>query len=579
MKKNMKKDIYNSLSQQVECALKALKTEGFLPDDLDTKNVVVEQPKDLSHGDFATNAAMVLAKAARKNPREIAMKLAELLEGKAGIASIDVAGPGFINFKMENKCFHEQIETILAQGVDYGKSNIGADEKVMVEFVSVNPTGPLHAGHGRGAVYGDALCRLLTKAGYDVYREYLMNDAGGQMRVIVKSVHLRYLELFGQKIEMPEGCYPGDYVKDIAQTLKERDGDKWLSTTDDEELFKALRAFCVEECMNMINDAIVHDMDIKFDNYFSEYDMHARGEMDNAIKKLTEKGYIYKGVLAPPKGKVIEDYEAEEMTLFKAEQFGDDCDRPVYKKNGEPTYFGADVAYHNNKLERGFTKLINVWGADHAGAVKRLKAALTALTGNKDALHIQLMQMVKLVKNGKEVKLSKRAGNIIEVSDVVKEVGADAFRFLYLFRKHDSQFTFDLAKAVEKNNENPVFYVQYAHARICSIFRQQKELGIDESTSDVNLALLDQPAELKLIKQLCLFPLVIEKAAKMLEPHRVAFYAHELASHFHSLYGAEKFLLPEDVALTHARLKLVKAAQVTLKASLEVLGVNPVTEM
>lgn len=575
----MTADIYATLNNHIQNTLALFKEEGFLPDDLDTSGIVVEQPKDSSHGDFATNAAMVLAKPAKKNPREIALKLQCVLQAVDEVESIDVAGPGFINFKLKAGVFHNQIRNILAQGSSYGSSNLGQDEKVMVEFVSVNPTGPLHAGHGRGAVYGDALCRLLSKAGYDVYREYLMNDAGGQMRVIAKSVHTRYLQSYGKNVELPEGCYPGDYVKDMAETLKQRDGDKWLNETDDEIIFKELRSFCVDACMGMINKTVTEDMAIPFDNYFSEFDMHGRGEMKQAMDKLRAKGFIYEGVLEPPKGKVIEDYEPEEMTLFKAEQFGDDCDRPVYKKNGEPTYFGADVAYHNNKLERGFTKLINVWGADHAGAVKRLKAALTALTGKKDALHIQLMQMVKLEKNGEEVKLSKRAGNIIEASDVVKEVGIDAFRFLYLYRKHDSQFVFDLAKAVEKNNENPVFYVQYANARMCSVYRQQKELNIPESAGDVDLSLLVNDEEISLIKHLCLFPLVIEKAASSLEPHRVAFYAHELASKFHTLYNAEKFLIPEDVATTHARLELVKATQVTLKASLEVLGVNAPDKM
>lgn len=570
----MNLDIYATLNKAIADALEGFKGEGYLPQGLDTSAIVVEQPKDPSHGDFATNAAMVLAKPAGKNPREIATKLQEALSSNDMVESIDVAGPGFINFKLKPHVFHDQIRTILSQGSNYGSSTIGKNEKVMVEFVSVNPTGPLHAGHGRGAVYGDALCNLLSKAGYDVYREYLMNDAGGQMRVIAKSVHTRYLQLFGQDVELPEGCYPGDYVIDMAKELKERDGDKWLNVENDEEVFIGLRKFCVDTCMAMINKTIIDDMGLTFDNYFSEFDMHSRGEMDNAVKKLREKGYIYEGVLEPPKGKVIEDYEPEEMTLFKAAEFGDDCDRPVYKKNGEPTYFGADVAYHNNKLERGFTKLINVWGADHAGAVKRLRAALTALTGNKKALEIHLMQMVKLVKNGEEVKLSKRAGNIIEASDVVKEVGIDAFRFLYLFRKHDSQFVFDLAKAVEKNNENPVFYVQYANARMCSIFRQQKELDIPEASGDVDLSLLTNDEEIQLVKHLCLFPLVVEKAAQSSEPHRIAFYAHELASKFHSLYGAEKFLLPEDLATTYARLELVKAAQITLKASLEVLGVS-----
>jgi arginyl-tRNA synthetase len=575
----MKTDIYATLNHYIDEVVIKFKQEGFLPEDIDSSTIVVEQPKDSSHGDFSTNAAMVLAKPARVNPREIAMKIQEALSSCHEIESIDIAGPGFINFKLKPDVFHSQIKTIISQGEKYGSSNLGRHEKVMVEFVSVNPTGPLHAGHGRGAVYGDVLCNLLSKAGYDVYREYLMNDAGGQMRVIAKSVHIRYLQSYGQEIELPEGCYPGDYVKDMAETLKSRDGDRWLNVSDDEVIFNELRPFCVEQCMDMINKTIVEDMDIKFDNYFSEFDMHKRGEMDHAVHKLREKGYLYEGVLAPPKGKIIEDYVPEEMTLFKAEQFGDDCDRPVYKKSGEPTYFGADVAYHNNKLERGFTKLINVWGADHAGAVKRIKAALTALTGKKDALHIQLMQMVKLEKNGQEVKLSKRAGNIIEASDIVKEVGLDAFRFLYLFRKHDSQFVFDLSKAVEKNNENPVFYVQYAYARMCSIFRQQKELDIDDITEEVDLSLLTQSEEIDLIKHLCLFPLVVEKAAKSLEPHRIAFYAHELASKFHTLYNAEKFLLPEDLASTYARLELVKATQITLKASLDVLGVSSPNKM
>lgn len=570
----MNLDIYATLNDEIQNVLSSFKAEGYLPEDLDTSAITVEQPKDATHGDFATNAAMVLAKPARKNPREIAEKLQGELSKVDIVETIDVAGPGFINFKLKANVFHDQIRTILSQGTSYGSSSVGNNEKVMVEFVSVNPTGPLHAGHGRGAVHGDALCNLLSKAGFDVYREYLMNDAGGQMRVIAKSVHTRYLQSYGQDVELPEGCYPGDYVKDMAQDLKERDGDKWVNVKDDEIIFNELRPFCVERCMAMINKTIVDDMGIKFDNYFSEYDMHQRGEMKQAIDKLRDKGYIYEGVLEPPKGKVIEDYEPEEMTLFKAAEFGDDCDRPVYKKNGEPTYFGADVAYHNNKLERGFSKLINIWGADHAGAVKRLKAALSALTGKKNALEIQLMQMVKLEKNGEEVKLSKRAGNIIEASDVVKEVGIDAFRFLYLFRKHDSQFVFDLAKAMEKNNENPVFYVQYANARMCSVFRQQKEMGIPEPKGDVDLSLLTNDAEIALIKHLCLFPLVIEKAAKSLEPHRVAFYAHELASKFHTLYGAEKFLLPDDLPATYARLELVKATQITLKASLEVLGVN-----
>ena len=566
--------IYTDLKTQVIDSLKSLQTEGFLPEKMCYDNVVVEQPKDISHGDFATNAAMVLSKQARKNPREIAERLAGSLEGKAGIVKAEVAGPGFLNFRMDKEQFHNQVNLILEKSVAYGASEQGVGHKVMVEYVSINPTGPIHVGHGRNAVYGDSLANLLEKAGYNVWREYYLNDAGGQIHTIIQSVHLRYRELFGEEITLPDGCYPGDYVIDIAQTLKDKDGDKWLAVTDKQELFDGLRVFCVEACMKLIR-ADLDVLDIHFDEYFSEYAMHQQDAMGKAVQALRDKDDIYEGTLPPPKGKEVEDYVPEELTLFRSEKYGDDVDRAIYKKNGEATYFGADIAYHNNKLERGFDTLINIWGADHAGAVKRLKSALTSLTGRKDALDIILTQMVRIYKNGEAVKMSKRAGNFVLLKDVLDEVGPDAVRFLMLNRKNDTHFDFDLTKALEKSNDNPVFYVQYAHARICAVYRQQREMGIETvDPKTVDLSLLDKPQEIDLIRLLCLYPLVIDRSAAAHEPHRVAFYASELAGAFHSWYNAEKFLVEEDVPLTQARLALAKATQIILVDSLSVLGVS-----
>ena len=576
----MTQDLYAQLSCEVKNAITALQAEGYFPEELDTKNVLVEQPNDPTHGDFATNAALVLSKQARKNPREIGEKLASLLNEAKAINKTDVAGPGFVNITVDSDAFQDQIETIIEQGADYGKTINHKAEKVLVEFVSINPTGPIHVGHGRNAVVGDTICNLLGKYGDTVYREYLINDAGAQIDKIVLSVHARYLELFGQQLNLPEDGYIGEYVIDIAQELKDKDGDKWLNRTEENELVKELREFCVDSCMHYIK-ADMEAMDIHFDNFHSEYAMHKAGDpLSDAIKILREKDFVYEGKLEAPKGKDIKDYVPVDLTLFRSTKFGAEQDKPIYNRRGIATYFGQDIAYHKDKLGRagGQDKLITVIGADQQGNFTPLIWALESVTGRKNTLTPFYYAMVKTLRNGEPVKLSKRAGNIIALKDVLNEVGKDAYRFHMLTRKSETELVFDLAKAAEKNNENPVFYVQYAHARMAAVFRQQKELNIPEN-DQTNLSLLTHPTEVELMKALCHYPMMIERAASSLEPHRLAFYAQDLAAKFHSWYNAEKFLIPEDLPLTHARLHLVKAAKIVLKDVLSLMGVSAPEQM
>lgn len=574
----MHNDIYTDLKQKIGQAITGLQAEGFLPAAMEAGNITVEQPKDPSHGDLATNAAMVLARPAQKNPRELAEKLAEKLKAENSVADVTIAGPGFINVRLAPEYLHGKIAEIIAAGSSYGQVNVGQGEKVNVEFVSANPTGPMHIGHSRGAVFGDALCRLLEKAGYDVTREYLINDAGGQVVTFVNTLVLRYRELFGEKVELEPGMYPGEYVIDVAKALKARDGDKWLAVTDKAELFKGLRPFAVDQMMALIKDDL-KAMGVRHDKFFSEYEMHVNGAVDKAHDDLEARGLVYQGVLPPPKGKVVDDWEEVELKLFRATEFGDDTDRPLRKSDGSVTYFGADVAYHMDKLSRGYTRLINIWGADHAGTVKRLQAAIKALTG-KNALEVKLMQMVRLMRDGQPLKMSKRAGNFITLREVVDEVGSDAVRFWFMSRREDSQFDFDLKKAVEQNNDNPVFYVQYAHARMCAISRQQKDMGIaDVPLAGVDFSKLHLAEEVALLKHLCAFPDTVAKAAQSAEPHRIASYATELATLFHSWYAKEKFLLPDDLATTHARLALLAAAKVVLSSALDLLGVSAPEKM
>jgi arginyl-tRNA synthetase len=565
--------LYQQLRTGLFEALETLKKDGVLPSDISFNNVVLETPRDPAHGDFATNAAMVLAKAAGQSPQVIAANLLPHLQELSAVKHAAVAGPGFINLQVHDAELMGQALVIPQLKNNYGRLDLSNGQKALVEYISINPTGPIHVGHGRNAVFGDAIASLLEKAGYPVYREYLMNDAGGQIRVLVKSLHVRYRQLFGEQVDVPADGYPGEYLVDIAKQLKDQDGDKWLKVSDDEELFKGLRKFAVDACMALIRPDI--DMlGIKFDNYFSEWNMHQTGAMAEAVKILRDKGYVYEGTLPPPKGKEIKDYVPVELTLFKATAFGLEEDQPIYKRNGEPTYFGQDIAYHYNKLQRGYHLLVTVIGAAQAGSFRPLEKAIEGLTGEKGLYHPVPYELVKVLRDGQPVKLSKRAGNIVLLSDVLEEVGADAFRFTMLTVKPTTTLTFDLAKAVAKNMDNPVFYVQYAHARLCSVFRQQAELGLADLPQPNASSTALTPAARAVLQALAQYPLVIELAAKSLEPHRLATYAHQLAGAVHHWYAAEKWLNPSDKAATAISLAIAAAAQTTIADVLSLCGVS-----
>lgn len=576
-------NLYSQLCDSVLGAVDGLQSEGFLPEDINKKAIVVEHPKDPNHGDYATNAAMVLAKPAGKSPRDIAEKIKLALTSDTLIEKIDIAGPGFINLTINTDKFVGQLQELINDVKGFSTSTIGENQKVLIEFVSANPTGPLHFGHARGAIYGDVLYKLMDKAGYDVHKEYLINDAGVQVNNFAQSVIAAYYGISDDRIQ-----YKGKYVTEAAESAYKKLGissfppKAHLNADGLPEVSDDILATVVKDQMaNIHEDLELAGIHFKLDEYFSEKTMHLRGEADTAEEELREKGLVYEGVLPPPKGKEIADYTPVELTLFKAKQFGDDEDRPIKKQDGSWTYFGSDVAYHVNKLKRGYDHLINLWGADHAGAVKRLNSAVTALTGKEKALEIQLMQMVRLFRGDEPIKMSKRAGVFVTLREVVEEVGVDAVRFILLTRKADSQLDFDLEKAIEKNNDNPVFYVQYANARMCAIFRQMEEMGIKplHDYSEAELNLLTLPEEIALIRDLCAYPTMIEKAALAREPHRLAFYASEIAAKFHSWYNAERFLLEEDLPLTHARLALVTATQVVLKDVLNVIGVKAPEKM
>lgn len=563
--------LYQTLHNHVHASLTALQTDGILPAELDLNNVVLEQPKDAAHGDFATNAALVLAKGAGMNPRVIAEALLPKLLDHGAVATGSIAGPGFINITLEHDALISELDVLQTAG--YGKIDISGGEKALVEYVSINPTGPIHVGHGRNAVFGDAIARLLEMAGYPVYREYLVNDAGGQIRVLVNSLMVRYRQLFGEDIDVPARGYPGDYLVKIAEDLKAQDGDKWLTHKDDEDfLLTELRGFAVEACLELIK-ADLKVMDIEFDRFFSEFDMHKTDAMKNAIAELRAKDFIFEGILPPPKGKDIVDYEPVELTLFKATAFGLPEDQPVYKRNGEPTYFGQDIAYHYDKLKRGYEKLVTVIGADQAGSFKPLAKAIEALTGREKLYTPVPYEMVKVLRNGEPVRMSKRAGNFVLLKDVLAEVGNDAFRFAMLMAKPTTIMHFDLAKAVEKSMDNPVFYVQYAHARLVNVQRQAAEQGVDMAF-EIDFSVLEQEHARALLTKLTLYPLMVQRAAQSLEPHRLAFYAQEVAALIHSWYGAEKFVDADNSAQTAARMRLVLAAQSILADILAVCGVS-----
>ena len=566
--------------------LKELSAQSVLPIDTDFSNITVEPPKDSRHGDMSTNAAMVLSKSVEVKPRELAQIISEALSPKEIIASVDIAGPGFINITLSNFSWHGLLSAVLMSGVNFGKSGMGSSQKVNVEFVSANPTGPLHVGHTRGAVFGDTLANLLAYSGYDVTREYYINDGGSQVDVLARSIFLRYQEAFGKEVVFQEGTYPGDYLIPIAKALKEKVGDLYLNESEDNWL-PELRNFAVEAMMNLIRS----DLDllgIEMDTFFSEKSLYGSGKIEAALDRLRDNGLIYKGVLEPPKGKKTDDWEPREQTLFKSTEHGDDVDRPVLKSDGSWTYFAPDIAYHFDKISRGFDILIDVFGADHGGYVKRMKAAVSALSSGKVPLDIKLCQLVKLYQNGEPFKMSKRAGNFVMLRDLVEQVGPDVTRFVMLTRKNDAALDFDFQKVLEQSRENPVFYVQYAHARIKSVIRKAEALNLDTSDyalSEANLSSLTHASELSLIKKLAEWPRIVELSARLYEPHRLAFYLFDLSSELHSHWGKGgenphlRFLQSDDMTITKSKIALARAVSIVISSGLAILGVQPAEKM
>lgn len=562
--------------------LGAMTAEGVLPGDLDLRNVAVEPPRDPSHGDMATNAAMVLAKPAKMNPRAIADDLAARLAADDRIAVAEVAGPGFLNLRLAAGQWQRVIPAVMAAGTDFGRSTMGGGAKVNVEYVSANPTGPLHVGHTRGAVFGDALASLLDFAGYDVTREYYINDGGGQVDVLARSVYLRYLEAHGQEVAFPDGTYPGDYLIAVGQELKDKVGDAYVDQPEDMWL-QDVRLFATDAMLTMIKGDLAA-LGVTMDHWFSEKSLYGTGLIEASLKALDDKGLIYRGTLEPPKGKLPDDWEAREQTLFRSTDHGDDVDRPVQKSDGAWTYFAPDIAYHYDKIERGYDQLIDVFGADHGGYVKRMKAAVSALSDGKVPLDVKLCQLVKLYKNGEPFKMSKRAGTFVMLRDVVDEVGRDVTRFMMLTRKNDASLDFDFDKALEQSKDNPVFYVQYAHARINSVKGKAEIPSDDAALTDADLSLLKHEAELALIGKIAEWPRLLETSARVHEPHRLAFYLYDLASEFHGLWNRGKDapelrFLQDDVEETRARLALIRACQLVIAAGLGILGVTPMNEM
>lgn len=579
-------NLFSQIRDQVIAALDAMAAEGALPAGLETANVTVEPPRDPAHGDMATNAAMVLAKPAGMKPRDIADALAARLTEDPRIESAEAAGPGFLNLRLSAAAWHGVIRAALTQGAGYGRSTLGQGAKVNVEFVSANPTGPMHVGHVRGAVFGDALARLLDVAGYDVTREYYINDGGAQVDVLARSAYERYREACGLSPEIREGLYPGDYLIPVGEALKAKYGESLLEKPEADWL-EEVRNFATEAMMAMIRDDLAM-LGVTMDVYFSEKSLYGTGLIETAISSLEAKGLIYRGVLEPPKGKTPEDWEPREQTLFRSTAHGDDVDRPIKKSDGAWTYFAPDIAYHYDKVERGFDQLIDIFGADHGGYVKRMKAAVAALSEGRVPLDIKLIQLVKLYKNGEPFKMSKRAGTFVTLRDVVEQAGADVTRFVMLTRKNDAPLDFDFAKVLEQSKDNPVFYVQYAHARICSVLRKAAEMGVD--TSDAALAgpgidTLTHPAEIELARKVAEWPRLVEIAARGHEPHRIAFYLYDLASDLHGHWAkgndeaSLRFVQDGDVAATQAKIALARSVAVVISAGLAILGVTPVEEM
>ena len=575
-------NIFSCFEAEFQTIISNLVATNQLAASLDTSRVVFELPRDEIHGDIATNAAMVLAKQVGKSPRELATLFAGGLGRIDGVTAVEIAGPGFLNLRIETRLWTREIADILAADLRYGKSQIGAGKPVNVEFVSANPTGPLHAAHARGAVIGDSLAGLMEFCGWNVTREYYINDAGGQVDVLARSTYLRYCEALGRDIgEIPAGLYPGLYLKDVGEALAARDGSLYLDKVEDVWI-APVRSFAIDAIMTGIKTDLLA-LGIRMDQFSSERALVSSGAVQRAIDKLQQDGHLYQGVLQPPKGKEPEDWEPREQLLFKASAFGDDTDRPLQKSDGTWTYFAADVAYHLDKLDRTKGPLINIFGADHGGYVKRMTAAVAALSGQQNMLDIKLCQLVNLLDNGQPVKMSKRAGTFVTVEDVIAAVGADVIRFIMLTRRNDQTLDFDFAKVTEQSRDNPVFYVQYAHARACSVIRQfEKDQAIP---TNADLDLISDPAELAVVKMLVGWPKLVESAAMAHEPHRIAFYLVDLASRFHSLWNAGRenpslrFIVEDDATITAARIQLVKATSFVIRTGLNVLSIKALEEM
>jgi arginyl-tRNA synthetase len=574
--------LYAQYAALLDGVLDDLVSDGMLPADLDRKNVTVEPPRDPAHGDLATNAAMVLAKAAKANPRALAEAIKPKLEALPPVTSVEIAGPGFINLRLRPDAWRDELRTILREGDAYGRSRVGANERVNVEYVSANPTGPMHVGHCRGAVVGDSLARLLEAAGFRVTKEYYVNDAGAQVDTLARSLHLRYREALGEDIgEMPEGMYPGDYLKPVGTILAAEFGDRYVDKPEAEWL-PAFREAGIKAMLDLIR----HDLGllgIHHDIFSSEADVQKSGAVTEAMEVLRSKGLVYEGTLERPKSLDPHDeWEPVELTLFRSSQFGDDQDRPMKKSDGSWTYFGADSAYHWQKAKSA-DHLVNIWGADHAGTVKRVQAAVKALTDGRVDLDVKLINMVRLFRDGEPVKMSKRAGDFVTLADVVNEVGKDVVRFMMLTRRADAPLDFDFTKVVEASKDNPVFYVQYAHARISSLRRKAGEAGVDLS-SDADLSLLDEE-ELALVKRAAQYPRVLEGAALAHEPHRIAFYLYDLAAEFHALWNRgnddpnRRFLLENNPQLSRARLELAAGIAQIIRSGLDLMGVAATEEM
>ena len=582
-------NVFEFVRGQIVAVVAGLIERGELRNVADLSKIVVEPPKDTSHGDMATNVALVLSKEVGISPRELADLLVPLIMKIVGVSHAAIAGPGFINLMLDDTLYHDVLKNILASGPEFGQSQVGQGEAVNVEYVSANPTGPLHVGHGRGAVFGDALASLLGSANYRVVREYYINDAGAQVDVLARSAFLRYCEALGQEIgEIPDGLYPGDYLKPVGTALAASYGDR-LTGLPESEWIDIVRSKAIEMMLDLIKEDLAV-LGIRHDLFFSERSL-ALGEKDvirATIDDMISRDLVYQGRLLPPKGAPVEDWEDREQTLFRATDFGDDVDRPLLKSDGSYTYFAADIAYHRSKFDRGFSNMIDVWGADHSGYIKRMTAAVKAVTGGKAALDVKICQLVRLLRDGQPVKMSKRSGDFVTLREVVDEVGADAVRFMMLFRKNDASLDFDLSKVVEQSKENPVFYVQYAHARCCSIRRQAEnffhgdDLG-DLHTSDFNQ--LGDVSEKTVIRRLSQYPRLIEAAALAHEPHRIAFYLYDLAADFHALWNRGKddpgmrFIIEDNKVVSLARLGLVESVKFVIASGLGVLGVSAPQEM